>query len=601
MRYPRYLALAGASDPFGVKREIAQRLEVRCGLKRVLATPRLDVLSNCPAPVLLASDRGAILGPIHARPPSVLAMPCPDEMESALIVSTRGARLIREYWGDYVAFLDNSEAQRAFVLRAPLGHLDCLRCDWRGITLVASDLALLRAATGKAFPADWNAVAAFLASDGLRVHASCREGIEEVLWGERLVISRQGLSREEAWSPWSFAPEPVTWPRAVPDDAGNRFQAAAQQLRETAIAVLGAQARDAGPIVSMLSGGLDSSILAACLAASRCDVTCLNLTTGDSAGDERDHARMVARALDVPLVEAAHDAAHVDLSISHAAGQARPVARGFYQATRQCKAAAARAHGAQVVFDGGGGDNLFCSLQSARPIADRLRVEGPRGGALRTAVSMAQLTETGLPTLLRKAAVQAWLAKPDWPWPRQERFLTRHALDLAGRPAHRWLAAPRACLPGSAAHVALLVAVGNLLETREATVCERAPLMAQPLVELCLSVPSWLWFQGGYNRAVARAAFAPDLPREVAWRRTKGTPDGFVTRLYETNRKALRDLLCEGLLASQGLLDREAVSAVLSRPGPVRGNAHLRLMQVADVEAWLRSLQDEALDNLTNT
>src|SRR3546814_10234900 len=35
-----------------------------------------------------------------------------------------------------------------------------------------------------------------------------------------------------------------------------------------------------------------------------------------------------------------------------------------------------------------------------------------------------------------------------------------------------------------------------------------APLLSQPVVELCLSIPGWQWVAGGSDRAVARQAFA---------------------------------------------------------------------------------------------
>ena len=31
-----------------------------------------------------------------------------------------------------------------------------------------------------------------------------------------------------------------------------------------------------------------------------------------------------------------------------------------------------------------------------------------------------------------------------------------------------------------------------------------SPLLAQPVVEACLTIPSWLWFEGPHNRAIAR-------------------------------------------------------------------------------------------------
>src|SRR5258706_1812747 len=48
------------------------------------------------------------------------------------------------------------------------------------------------------------------------------------------------------------------------------------------------------------------------------------------------------------------------------------------------------------------------------------------------------------------------------------------------------------------------------------------PLLSQPLVELCLQLPTWVLTHGGRGRALARRAFATDLPKEVATSRSKG-------------------------------------------------------------------------------
>lgn len=581
MTVPHYLAIAGQSDPFGVKRLIEERVLAAAGMRRVWSSPCLTLLSDSDRPILLDESRGVILGPVYTYPPAARAMNAPGKEESEAIAQTRCDRLIERYWGNYIAFLGECEGKAAQILRAPFGTLECLMLHHRGITLLASDLALLKMAADRTFAPDWEMIAGHLLTDGLRQARSCLQGIEELLWGERLVVSGAGVMREQAWSPWQFARQ---------RRPAMRPETAADVLRETAIAVVGAQARDAGPLVLMLSGGLDSSILAACLAAADLPVTCLNLTTGDSTGDERAYARAVAAKLGAPLIEADHDLCRVDVTRSQAAGLVRPLARSFAQATRHAKARAAENCGARVVFDGGGGDNLFCSLQSVAPVADRLRVAGPGPSAWRTVRDMALLTQTGALTIARKAVHRAWMRSPRWRWPCDTRFLSGVAAERAGPVRHRWLDTPPGALPGAAAHVALMIAVENLLETADGALAECAPLIAQPLVELCLSLPTWLWCRDGYNRVVAREAFASRLPREVVWRRTKGTPDGFVTRLYEANREGLAELLGNGLLADQGLLDREAVLAALSQAGPVKGHDHLRLLRIADVEAWVRWL-----------
>lgn len=223
-------------------------------------------------------------------------------------------------------------------------------------------------------------------------------------------------------------------------------------------------------------------------------------------------------------------------------------------------------------------------------MADRLRREGIGRASITTAADIARLTDSSLPTVLARAMRRAWLRSPTYRWPVDARFLSTEAVARAGPPAHRWLAAPRHALPGSAAHIGLMIAVEGLLETADGAIPEWAPLVAQPLVELCLSIPSWQWYEDGHNRAIARRAFCHRLPAEIAWRRDKGSPDGFVARLFEANRQILRELLLDGRLAGEGLLDRDALQRSFAREGPVKGHDHNRLLRIADVEAWVSLL-----------
>src|SRR3546814_984119 len=69
-------------------------------------------------------------------------------------------------------------------------------------------------------------------------------------------------------------------------------------------------------------------------------------------------------------------------------------------------------------------------------------------------------------------------------------------------------------LPGKAAHVAMLARAQKSIELypRADAPPQIVPLLSQPVVELCLSIPTWQWVHGGRDRAVARAAFAGILP-----------------------------------------------------------------------------------------
>lgn len=112
-----------------------------------------------------------------------------------------------------------------------------------------------------------------------------------------------------------------------------------------------------------------------------------------------------------------------------------------------------------------------------------------------------------------------------------------------------------------------------------------SPLMSQPILEACLSVPSWLWCEGGRNRAVAREAFRDCLPQIVINRRTKGAFNGLVTQLIERHRSFIREMLLDGILAQHGILDRDLVAAAMSGQLPTR-DALSQLMALVDFEAW---------------
>ena len=107
--------------------------------------------------------------------------------------------------------------------------------------------------------------------------------------------------------------------------------------------------------------------------------------------------------------------------------------------------------------------------------------------------------------------------------------------------------------------------------------------------ETCLRVPSWFWTRDGHNRVIARDAFRSALPQSIINRRDKGAPDSFMVELIDANLAAISVMLSEGLLARNGLLDREAVLAALAPAALAKGFGYIRIMQLVDVEAWVRS------------
>ena len=121
-----------------------------------------------------------------------------------------------------------------------------------------------------------------------------------------------------------------------------------------------------------MSGGLDSSVVLAALHAANLPAHCLTTYTADLSGDERGFARIVAHALDYPLDEQFLDPALVDFTTCVAPHLPRPKRRPLFQAMGKLAAPIVKTMGADVLVNGSGGDQVFCSSQSMNAVIDSL-------------------------------------------------------------------------------------------------------------------------------------------------------------------------------------------------------------------------------------
>lgn len=121
------------------------------------------------------------------------------------------------------------------------------------------------------------------------------------------------------------------------------------------------------------------------------------------------------------------------------------------------------------------------------------------------------------------------------------------------------------------------------------------PLYAQPVVELCLSIPLYVHFLNGCDRGLARSAFAEELPQPIARRQWKDRNANVNTELVANNLPLLRELMLDGVLVRKGYLDRAALERALSHT-PQKGSADLSvLLQHLDIELWALNWADQQM------
>jgi asparagine synthase (glutamine-hydrolysing) len=489
------------------------------------------------------------------------------------------ARLIRDCWGAYFAVMTD-DSGGLWVLSDPSGLLPVYRTRTPGHVLLSSDPRLF-AAAGVAPPSvSWADLRAHLLRPDLRRRSTCLAAIDELPRGVLVPVTDPRGEGLAVWRPGDF----------LARGPAPEFGGAAAALRACAVETIGAWAGMAGPVVVAASGGVDSSLVCAALAEGGHAFDCVTLATADPSCDERAYVRALADHLSVRCFAATYDSTRVDICQPASEGLPRPTRKAFMQALDAALDDGRRQARAAAVFDGNGGDNLFCFLHSAAPVLDALAAAGPRM-ALRAFLDMCGVTGCDVFSMARALSRRAGRRTSRDYWLPDLRLLARDAIgEPAADPLLPWLETPVGAQAGKRDHVDLIMRAQNRIHGLGGLAVPRfSPLLSQPMVELCLAIPTWLWCRGGINRALARAAFADLLPHAVRRRTSKAGPDSFVRALFAANRPTIRELLLGGLLAEQRMLDERAVALGLETD-VLSGDAIVyRLLDLVEAETWARS------------
>lgn len=502
-----------------------------------------------------------------------LSLAPPDRLPASL-----GAlgNFISEAWGSYLLFA-RTRSENHFAFRDPSGALPLYRLDTPGIAGFISDADAARWFDKDRLDPDPEFLRQWLAFPFLRSSRSGDRAISEILPGEAISVGTGSAVTRSLWTPAS-----VIGQSPPLDDVGEASRLLRQALLTAVPALAG---RHRAPLLQ-LSGGLDSSIICAVLGQSHVRFESVNYRSGHPDSDERPFARAAAQGAGVHLTELTGSIAA--LGASNLPKALRPLPNLALLPLHAALDGLARLRGSDALLDGGGGDNIFCYLTTAAPVLDAWRMTGWTGA--RVALDdIARLTESTQWEVLTATFRKRWRRRRRI-WRSDHRFLQPDARP-AGPDRHPWLSFDPATLPGAREHVEALVGIQHFLDRGQPLLGVPVvhPLLAQPLLDLCLRIPSFLWLRGGHNRAVARHAVQDLLPPAVAARRTKGGLASLFLMTFMSNRLALRERLMEGQLASNGLLDRSALDACLSCPEEPDDDIYVRVLEIAALEEWLQS------------
>jgi asparagine synthase (glutamine-hydrolysing) len=329
-------------------------------------------------------------------------------------------------------------------------------------------------------------------------------------------------------------------------------------------------------------------------AARRQVVAAVNQYAPQAEADERTWARAACGHAGLPLLEVEKPEARIAVEdFTGLATGVRPAVAGLDVVRDRMLVATAGELGVDAIMTGQGGDGVLFQMPSALVAADLLAEEGLK--------AFADPRVAELCRWLRRSAWSVWreaLRPSRGPASDATHLWGPRARVAAAGPAHPWLDGIADLPPGKQVQLEYLTfcqaKYGRSLRSRALTLLH--PLLSQPVMELCLSIPSWELVRGGRDRGLARDAFASLIPAVVAERRSKGELSTLYTRRVAASLDVLRPLLLDGVLAEAEILDRAAVDAALTPEGLIWRGDGLRLLHAAAVEAWVRHWQGRVPD-----
>jgi asparagine synthase (glutamine-hydrolysing) len=556
---------------------------------------------HCPYPradfkaYVLPDECGIVLGRLfHSNLSDNSAIEKPvviDGASARRYVRDGGLQFIDDYWGGYVAFFNDAHGNRRYIIRDCSGKLPCFRIRANTVSVVFSDINDLRCLPLPPLTVNWDYVSAFLFYEQLQVRSSGLNEVVEVLSGD--IVEFRGLEVDQRvlWNP----------SRVVRRGYLDGESRALEDLRFTVQQCVARWASTYTSIIHSLSGGVDSSIVLACLsrAPRRPAITCLNRFTDVASEDERSFARLAAQHANVTLVERDWQCSEgrFDRNLEILPPAPKPsmsvIGASLDKGVRNALASEVSA---EAIWTGQGGDHLFFQDRSSCGASDFMRLRGLRPGLLSAIGDAARLSGESYWSVARSAYTDL---RTNTAWTPSHLIGREPGFTLEPKPpsddlayvAHPWTSDIEDLPKGKQGQIWLLAEVTN--RHRPAAMPELAPehhpLLSQPLMELCLRLPTYTLLLGGRPRGLARTAFQGYVPSPILARRSKGGTTSYWMQTVRQSSGYLRELILDGTLHRERIIDGRLLDPYLNLSKPISVALFPRLIACISAEIWLRS------------
>lgn len=537
----------------------------------------------------LHGDQGIVLGKVFRN--SRTAVPAsphtfrPAEIEG--MHSSQGQSLIDSFWGRYVALLSDNHRQRIVVVRDPTGAIPCFTAIADGMVLVFSHIEDAIDSELYQPEVNWSFISTFLLYPRLETGETGLSGISELQGGESLQIGGGRTHSSLLWNPARICASDSL------DDSGS----AMLELKQSVAGCVRTWGTNYSNILHQLSGGLDSAIVLGFLreVVNRDDLACINFySPGIPESDERNYARIVSEHFDSELIEAELNYIEKIQDLFELPGTAKPSFSVYGLGNDRLLAQVAKDRGIDAFSSGSGGDQLFFQLHTPLVAADYVQRHGVDKKFFQIAFDVAQLIGKPVWTVFRSAIAHGLLRRSTNPYlfiTEREHFLSEDVrLSIREQQySHRWLQDKKEIPGGKLAQVAVIADCFTYFGPyqRNQYADSLNPLVSQPVIETCLRIPSYIYVEGGIDRALARGTFSDSLPKQIVSRTSKGSTGRVVKQVLTRNLDFVEDLLMNGTLIREGLLDRKKLEEFFSEEHRVKLEKVIGLMGAMCTEIWV--------------
>jgi asparagine synthase (glutamine-hydrolysing) len=546
----------------------------------------------------LTRNRGLVIGRLFARRSLLSGDANPTDVQIALderisssVAESAGEQLIEHFWGQYVAFVRNAGAAKTYVLRDPTGGVPCQVTQTEGVSLYFVRLEDCERVIRRPFTINRHYLIGYLARSSVCVPETALNEVGTLMAGERAEHGEGTVQRSFLWNPLE-----ISRSERVED-----FQEACTLMRSTVSACVHAWATPFRSMLLQLSGGLDSSIVLACLRSSPTHprIVSRNDRSIGPDGDERRFARLAAAHAGCELIER-EAVPNINLDRIRCIPRALSPYPCLYDLQKaRDNVEFLREAGLEAQFTGNGGDELFLRAKPLPTSVDYAWDHGARPGLFSYALADGALSQISVWRVLQLAWHFGVRRKP---WHLRNLVSSSYLplLDPGVKDAawqdethcHPLYRGRSGLPPGKFCHAYMLSfggTNGHIPDRIEGAPPMISPLRSQPVIELCLRIPTYTLTFGGRDRAVAREAFTGDVPAQILSRKSKAHGNALMTAVIGKNMDLVRQLLLDGFLVRERFVDRAKLETVLSgRINDVQTGI-MEILLYLCVEAWALS------------